>query len=77
MDSDPLQLGKFHPVAVPVWGDAAVTARLLLDGVPADPGTEDQTAQLRERWAIWRAERRRARWTTAATASPPRRSSQP
>ena len=57
VDSDPLQLGKFHPVAVPVWGDAAVTARLLLDGLPDDPGTEDQTAQLRERWAIWRAEK--------------------
>jgi len=57
VDSDPLQLGKFHPVAVPVWGDAAVTARLLLAGLPAEPSTEDQAAQLRERWAIWRAEK--------------------
>jgi pyruvate oxidase len=57
VDSDPLQLGKFHPVAVPVWGDAGVTARLLLDGLPGEPGTEDQAAQLRERWAIWRAEK--------------------
>ena len=57
VDSDPLQLGKFHPVAVPVWGDAAVTAQLLLDGLPDDCGTEDQVGQLRERWAIWRAEK--------------------
>ncbi|HEX4363556.1 MAG TPA: thiamine pyrophosphate-dependent enzyme [Solirubrobacteraceae bacterium] len=57
VDSDRMQLGKFHPVAVPVWGDAAVTAQLLLDGLPAQPGTEDQATQLRERWAIWRAEK--------------------
>jgi pyruvate oxidase len=57
VDSDPLQLGKFHPVEVPVWGDAEVTARLLLDGLPAAVETEDQCGQLRERWAIWRAEK--------------------
>jgi pyruvate oxidase len=57
VDTDPLQLGKFHPVEVPVWGDAEVTARLLLNALPEDPGTEDQAAQLRARWAIWRAEK--------------------
>ncbi len=57
VDSDRLQLGKFHPVAVPVWGDAEVTARLLLDGLPAQTETEDQRSQLRARWAIWRAEK--------------------
>ena len=57
VDSDPLQLGKFHPVEVPVWGDAEVTARLLLADLPASLDTEDQAAQLRERWAIWRAEK--------------------
>ncbi len=57
VDSDPLQLGKFHPVEVPVWGDAEVTARLLLDGLPAQVDTDDQRAQLRDRWAIWRAEK--------------------
>ena len=35
VDFDPLQLGKFHPVTVPVWGDVGVAARLLADGLAA------------------------------------------
>jgi len=57
VDTDPMQLGKFHPVEVPVWGDAGVTARLLLDELPERVETDDQRVQLRERWAIWRAEK--------------------
>ena len=35
VDIEPMQLGKFHPVEVPVWGEIGVTARLVatvLDG---------------------------------------------
>ncbi len=62
VDHDPLQLGKFHPVAVPVWGDVAVTATALLDGLgsrPA-PGAEDrpdQAADVARHRARWRAEK--------------------
>ena len=61
VDYDPMILGKFHPVEVPVWGEIGVTARLLSQGLgPVD--TEDQRAEIASRWAIWRAEKeRRAR----------------
>ena len=29
VDFDPMALGKFHPVAVPVWGEIGVTVGLL------------------------------------------------
>jgi thiamine pyrophosphate-dependent acetolactate synthase large subunit-like protein/nitrite reductase/ring-hydroxylating ferredoxin subunit len=57
VDYDPLQLGKFHPVAVPVWGEVGVTARLMADALPERMDTEDQRAQLAERQRIWRAEK--------------------
>jgi len=56
VDFEAMQLGKFHPVTVPVWGEVGVTARLLtsrLDNVT----TTDQRPELAERWNIWRAEK--------------------
>ncbi len=35
VDFDPLALGKFHPVTVPVWGEISVTVDLLAEGLPA------------------------------------------
>ena len=35
VDYDPMALGRFHPVTVPVLGHVGVTARLLADGVAA------------------------------------------
>ena len=31
VDFDPLQLGKVHPVTVPVWGDIGTTCRLFME----------------------------------------------
>ena len=58
VDFDPLALGKFHPVTVPVWGEISVTVELLAAGLPA-AGAErtDQRPELAERWSIWRAEK--------------------
>ena len=56
VDFEAMQLGKFHPVTVPIWGEVGVTARLLtgqLDKVT----TIDQRPEVDERWAIWRAEK--------------------
>lgn len=58
VDSDALQLGKFHPVAVPVWGDVGVVLERLLAEVGQPPGDRvDQRPEVAERWAIWRAEK--------------------
>ncbi|MGZ8650498.1 MAG: thiamine pyrophosphate-dependent enzyme [Solirubrobacteraceae bacterium] len=57
VDFDPMQLGKFHPVEVPVWGEIGVVVELLRDALPERLETDDQAAQLAERWAIWRAEK--------------------
>ena len=58
VDSDPLQLGRVHPVAVPVWGDIGVVVDQLCAQLGARPAeAADQQAELAERWAIWRAEK--------------------
>jgi thiamine pyrophosphate-dependent acetolactate synthase large subunit-like protein/nitrite reductase/ring-hydroxylating ferredoxin subunit len=58
VDFDPLALGKFHPVAVPVWGEIGVTVELLCARLPAgDRQRADQQPELVERWALWRAEK--------------------
>ncbi len=57
VDFDPMQLGKFHSVEVPVWGEIGVVAERLIEALPAKLSTDDQAAQLRERRAIWRAEK--------------------
>jgi thiamine pyrophosphate-dependent acetolactate synthase large subunit-like protein len=57
VDFDPMQLGKFHPVEVPVWGEIGVVVARLRAELPERAQTDDQAAQLTERWAIWRAEK--------------------
>ena len=58
VDIDPLQLGKFHPVAVPVWGEIGVVLERLCERISTPPADRvDQRTELAERWAIWRAEK--------------------
>ena len=57
VDFDPMQLGKFHPVEVPVWGEIGVVVESCAELPDGELATEDQAAQLAERWAIWRAEK--------------------
>jgi len=57
VDFERMQLGKFHPVTLPVWGEIgafcdAVTPKLARR---ADAG--DQIGELAERWRIWREEK--------------------
>jgi thiamine pyrophosphate-dependent acetolactate synthase large subunit-like protein/nitrite reductase/ring-hydroxylating ferredoxin subunit len=56
VDDDPFRLGERHAVAAPVHGDVGVTCALLDETLP-DMDRADQAADLRERWAIWRAEK--------------------
>src|SRR4029077_1998524 len=59
IDFDPMALGRFHPVTVPVLGHAGVTAELLRHRVEDRAEREDQRGDVAERWAIWRAEKMR------------------
>jgi thiamine pyrophosphate-dependent acetolactate synthase large subunit-like protein/nitrite reductase/ring-hydroxylating ferredoxin subunit len=56
VDFDPLQLGKFHAVEVPVWGEIGVTLGEFARELGPTPAT-DQRGELAERWALWRAEK--------------------
>ncbi len=56
VDYDPMALGKFHSVTVPVWGEIGVTAKLLKEAL-INNQTKDQRGEIAERWKIWRAEK--------------------
>jgi len=59
IDYDPLALGKFHAVSVPVWGEIGVSLAQLESAVAGQMQTVDQCPEIAERWAIWRAEKQR------------------
>ena len=61
VDFDPMSLGRFHGVEVPVLGHVGVTARLLADALGTDPPCLDHRPEVAERWAIWREEKARRR----------------
>jgi pyruvate oxidase len=62
VDFDPMQLGKFHPVTCPVWGEIGVTSRLLLDRLEgAGLAATDQASDVAARKEIWDAEKRSRR----------------
>jgi thiamine pyrophosphate-dependent acetolactate synthase large subunit-like protein/nitrite reductase/ring-hydroxylating ferredoxin subunit len=59
VDFDPMALGRFHPVTVPVLGHVGVTAKALRAAITPSANRVDQRADVAARWAIWRAEKRR------------------
>ena len=61
VDYDPMILGKFHAVDVPVLGEIGVTARLLSEHLEGKAKSVDHTDEVAERWAIWRTEKARRR----------------
>ena len=59
VDFDRMALGKFHPVALPVWGEIGTTLHLLMDTLGDRVETVDQSGEVAERWQIWRLEKQR------------------
>ncbi len=58
VDFDPMALGKFHPVTVPVWGEIGVTVSLLQQRLAeGDVAATDQREEIKQRWDIWRREK--------------------
>lgn len=59
VDFERMQLGKFHPVALPVWGEIGAFCSAVAPETARGPGSPDQVAELVERWQIWRDEKQR------------------
>jgi len=67
VDFEAMQLGKFHPVTLPVWGEIGMTASILAKNLDEVRNREmgnaaknhwiDQRPELAGRWAIWREEK--------------------
>ena len=59
VDFDPMQLGKFHPVKVPVWGEVGVTCGMLeRELAEGSIAATDQRGDVAARKEIWAAEKR-------------------
>jgi thiamine pyrophosphate-dependent acetolactate synthase large subunit-like protein len=59
VDYDPLTLGKFHSVTVPVYGEIGITTRLLLDRLPESGPWTDRRDEIAVKWDEWREEKKR------------------
>lgn len=59
VDYDPMILGKFHAVDVPVWGEIQVTAELMRGAIEGRAAPMDPRPEVAERWEIWRREKER------------------
>jgi pyruvate oxidase len=57
VDFDRMNLGKFHAVTLPVWGEVGLTAKRMQDLFKGATKTVDQRPEVAERWAIWREEK--------------------
>ena len=58
VDFDPLTLGRFHSVTVPVWGEIGVTARAMTERL-GQVVAMDQRVDIASRWKLWREEKAR------------------
>lgn len=58
VDFERMQLGKFHPVTLPVWGEIGAFCEAIAPNLSRPSDAPDQVAELAERWDIWRAEKR-------------------
>ncbi len=57
VDFDRMQLGKFHPVTLPVWSEIGAFCAGAMGEITHPTDKPDQIAELAERWAIWRQEK--------------------
>lgn len=55
VDLAPMALGRFHPVAAPVWGEIGVTANLFLQALAGATPKADLRADVAARWDAWHA----------------------
>ena len=58
VDYDRKQLGKFHAVTLPVWGEINAFCAAIAPQMADNAERVDQTGEIAERWAIWRDEKK-------------------
>ncbi len=71
VDYDRMQLGKFHPVDIPVWGEIGAFCTAVAPDIKRNSDAPDQISELAERWQKWRVEKQRRLDEEHATASIP------
>ncbi|MGH1488034.1 MAG: thiamine pyrophosphate-dependent enzyme [Acidimicrobiales bacterium] len=59
VDYDPMALGRFHPVELPLQGHVGLTATQLSEALPASVAAVDVRPEVIERRNIWLAEKQR------------------
>jgi thiamine pyrophosphate-dependent acetolactate synthase large subunit-like protein/nitrite reductase/ring-hydroxylating ferredoxin subunit len=69
IDFDPMALGKFHPIDVPLWGEIATTVAALKETL-GETAAVDQTPEVAARWKIWRSEKARREHDTSPVGLP-------
>ncbi len=57
VDFERMQLGKFHPVELPIWGELSTFCKAVMQQIETHKPQEDQIRELTERWKIWRREK--------------------
>ena len=57
VDFERMQLGKFHPVTLPVWGEIGAFCDLVGRQAVRNAKAANQISELAERWKMWRAEK--------------------
>lgn len=58
IDADPMALGKFHEVELPVLSSIEPAVNSILEALPTSVAAIDQSSELAKRWSIWRDEKR-------------------
>jgi len=57
VDYERMQLGKFHPVTLPVWGEIGAFCDAVTPRVSKPADADDQISELADRWRMWRTEK--------------------
>jgi pyruvate oxidase len=57
VDFERMQLGKFHPVELPIWGEIGAFCVAIAPRLSPPKNTDDQVKELADRWRIWREEK--------------------
>ena len=57
VDYERMQLGKFHPVTLPIWSEIGAFCRQAVATIPEHRKAVDQRPEVVERWRIWREEK--------------------